>query len=689
MWARSWFFLFLVSLAVSAANQKSIAEIWSESGRFKIGNRSAPEWNEWMQLPFKEREFLVQFPAGEFNHETSLVLLQDNIKNEWEVFLNGQRLGLLFQLEYPLWISFKVPAGLLKPTGNELRIAPRKEIDREDIVLGPIQLASSPVLHRPNLGLVKVSVRGEKGEPLPARITITDPARNLALFRTTVTNEAMAVRPGVVYSLDGKADLELPAGSYRIYASRGAEYGVASMPLEITAGETRKVNLRIAREVQLPGWKNCDTHVHTLTLSKHGDAKLTERIVTMAGEGLDAAVTTEHNLTTNYSHPQLSSRWLTVSIPGNEITTARGHFNIFPLPLAGSNGTNRFPNPQLTNWTDLMKEFTTLTPQAFRVLNHPTDVHAGFRPFSSSNLHLPTGKFKFPLIFHGIELINSGAMQSDQMAVVSNWFALLNHGNQITGVGSSDSHDITRYVVGQGRTYFKVPKETQDSLPAALADSLKAGRAVASLGLFCEIEKVRWRSSKKQKQLVVEVSTKGASWMLADRVQLFANGQLVAQTNLFMAASKKGGWRKKHSFTLPAPAHDVYLVAIASGPGIVEPFWQTPRPYQKDTTVWAPRNYGITNPFRVDADQDGNWESPREIAQRLVLENVNNFVGLQRTLSSVDDAVFAQLVELVSTFPPQKQSEALQQLHQIAAPARQQRIAEISESLRQFNSSGN
>ena len=61
-----------------------------------------------------------------------------------------------------------------------------------------------------------------------------------------------------------------------------------------------------------------------------------------------------------------------------------------------------------------------------------------------------------------MEVLNSSAQQSDFMLVYRDWFALLNHGYRITAVGSSDGHDVSRYIVGQGRTYIACPDERPD-----------------------------------------------------------------------------------------------------------------------------------------------------------------------------------------------------------------------------------
>ena len=69
------------------------------------------------------------------------------------------------------------------------------------------------------------------------------------------------------------------------------------------------------------------------------------------------------------------------------------------------------------------------------------------------------------------------------MSVFEDWFALLNAGHRIVAVGSSDGHDVSRYIVGQGRTYIECDDRDVAKLDVeAACRNLKAGRAYVSMG---------------------------------------------------------------------------------------------------------------------------------------------------------------------------------------------------------------
>ena len=103
-----------------------------------------------------------------------------------------------------------------------------------------------------------------------------------------------------------------------------------------TSGSTAHrlaIALKIRREVTMCGYVSCDTHLHTLELSGHRDASFDELVLATAREGLDLIVVTEHNRFADHSAAlrKLGLGGWVISIPGAEITTAIGYFNIFPV----------------------------------------------------------------------------------------------------------------------------------------------------------------------------------------------------------------------------------------------------------------------------------------------------------------------------------------------------------------------
>ena len=104
--------------------------------------------------------------------------------------------------------------------------------------------------------------------------------------------------------------------------------------------------------------------------------------------------------------------------------------------------------------------------------------------------------------------------------------------------------------------------------------------------------------------------------------------------------------KAKVTWTMPRPAHDVHLVAIATGPGVTAPFWAIPRPYQPASRRWEGRVIGSTNPIWLDADGDGRFSSARDYARQLVARHGTDPVKLLPALKNFDEAVAAQAASL-------------------------------------------
>src|SRR5207244_12585653 len=104
----------------------------------------------------------------------------------------------------------------------------------------------------------------------------------------------------------------------------------------------------------------------------------------------------------------------------------------------------------------------------------------------------------------------------------------------------------------------------------------------------------------------------------ADKVELFANGIKIREQHL--GPVRANGNEKVPSnsqsitWKIPRPAHDVYLVAVASGPGITVSYWAISPPFQPGSPSRDPRVIGATNPLWVDADGDGKFTAPRTYA---------------------------------------------------------------------------
>jgi hypothetical protein len=613
----------------------------------------AGDRREWAEFPARAEgpSLTVRFRAGPNDGEWALRLRQQDVKQPWRVLLNGKELGRLLADENDMALWLAVPAGRLEAGENVLRV---EAGDREpdDIRVGELTLDDRPVARVLTEATVEVTVReaGRDGKTAaaPCRVTVLNKQGALVALGAA-SGPGRAVRPGVVYTADGRARFGLPAGDYTVHAGRGFEYGVASAALALRPGDVARQELVLRRQVPTEGWVSCDTHVHSLTWSGHGDATADERVVAIAGEGVELPVATEHNRQVDYHAAAVRQGvrgWFT-PVVGNEVTTAVGHFNVFPAPAGG-----RVPDFQVKDWSRLGVSIAERTAAPVVVLNHPYDLHAGFRPFGPERHLALTGERLDgrELPANALEVVNSGAQQSDVLRPYRAWFGLLFRGLPLTPVGASDSHDVSRYIVGQGRTYVRCRDDRPGHIDVAAAvKSLREGRVLVSCGLLAEIT-VNGKYgpgdlAPAPGEVRVKVRVLGPDWVTAEKVELYANGHKLREARV--TDGKRAGVKWEEEWRLPRFRHDAWLAAVASGPGVRELYWPIAKPYQPTSPVVERRVLGATGAVWLDADGDGKRTSAREYAERLWREADGKWPGLVKALGGYDEAVAAQAPSLL------------------------------------------
>jgi len=512
-----------VFCCVAALGQAAAGPVVIDPGTHHLGTPGFPEWQEFEGRTPHGRRLDLTFEARKNETPHTLFLRQWQVKYSWAVLLNDRRLGRLATIDTRLVHDLPIPKGLLRDGTNKLSIVAPKATD--DIEVGDFWIAPGPRKTALGQAWIEVSVR----DAIPCRITVTDEKGHLAALHSGKT-DTLALRPGVAYTGDGSAQLGVLPGRYTVYASRGFEYGVAHKQVTVAAGETAVVPLEIRREVPTPNLVACDTHIHTLTFSGHGDSTTEERMLTIAGEGIELAVSTDHNHHADYQPAAVktaTSQHFTTVI-GNEVTTKTAHFNAFPIEP-----DSPLPNHELSDWTQLMQAMRAVPGVRVITLNHPRDDHTSFTPLDPEHFNPVSGAHLDgePYTFDALEVVTSAAMQSDIMLLYHDWFAMLNHGTRIAAIGSSDTHDVSRFILGQARTYVVCPDDDPANIDVARAcESFRSMRAYVSMGLLT-------RMSVGKKYTVgdlatglgdtfeVTVNVLGPSWVRADRVDLYANGQ--------------------------------------------------------------------------------------------------------------------------------------------------------------------
>lgn len=643
---------------------------------------------EWSEFPAQAaaRSLRIAFDAAATADEWCLSLKQQNVRERWIVRINDTLIGELHRDENPILGYWTVPPDTLRDGANVLTIT--SPSDRpDDIRIGDVTIhrrSRTDVLHEARV-IVRV-VEADNRSPLPARITLTQDGHLMTVGAES--GDSMAVRPGVIYC-NGRAEFGVPAGQYDLVVGRGPEYGIDVEPLSLQAGSTARQTARLARRVDTRGWVAGDTHVHTLTHSGHGDAGIRERMLTIAGECVELPIATDHNTHVDYrsiAREMDLDRFFTPVI-GNEVTTRIGHFNIFPVRSAET----PVPDFEPADWAELSRSLQTTPDVRAVILNHGRDIHAGFRPFDPQHHLSLTGRTLDGSVLpaNAMEIINSAAQQSDMMMLVRDWMRLMNAGTVLTPVGSSDSHDVARHFVGQGRTWIRCPDDNPAAIPVDTAvENFLAGRVTVGCGLFADITV---DSRFGPGDLVparplhsVTIDAAGSYWVKADTIELYQNGRLIHSEQIPQPRRHRAGVKYRCTLAhLPQPAHDTFLVAVVRGPGVTSLYWPIARPWQPTSPDWTPLCLAVTGAVRVDADGDGHWSSAADIARDICSRHAFDPVAVLRSLESCDYAVCVHAAEQLLEHDPAAFHERILPMTQQADPTCREAFADFRAAWRE------
>ncbi len=358
-----------------------------------------------------------------------------------------------------------------------------------------------------------VFVVDERGRPAPSKVTLVgtfpaaqagEPARDflydLRRGERTRPTSLEATRTDyiekVVYTDRGRAHAAVPPGTYELVVTRGPEYELSRQPVTLTAGATAQVDVALERAFDTTGWVAMDSHLHG-NHSSDSDHTPDTRLRTAAGEGVEIAVATDHNVVSDYSPAVASSGlldWI-LALPGIELTTFEmGHFNGFPLQLDPSStrgGEILWAGQTPTSIFTQLRDAGGGRDQTIVQVNHPVTsilgyfaqfhldpetgdtyvpqgLSAAFAPFRDEfdagnfsldvdaieivnaktlvDVHnfrapdpLPAGPFPDPQPVAG-ELVRDAQGHIEYPGTVDTWFTLLDRDLRPTAVGTSDSH---------------------------------------------------------------------------------------------------------------------------------------------------------------------------------------------------------------------------------------------------------
>ncbi len=153
------------SLARDAAPQRQVVE----QKLLHLRSGMEREWSEFPETPTSQR-LDATFSSRKNSAEQTLLVWQEDVKQVWNVLLNGKRLGELVRDENDMIVTFAIPASTLVDGENALRIeSPSSSKDTsDDIRVGQIAIQERPVFESLREATVEIEVvDADTKKPLP------------------------------------------------------------------------------------------------------------------------------------------------------------------------------------------------------------------------------------------------------------------------------------------------------------------------------------------------------------------------------------------------------------------------------------------------------------------------------------------------------------------------------------------
>jgi hypothetical protein len=470
----------------------------------------------------------------------------------------------------------------------------------EDEELGTVREGAELALNLvpPRPGTLSFIVTDGQGQPMSGRLVVhgISPTKDPDLVPGL--NEAGS--HNMLYTLTGSGSVELPAGRYDVLVTHGPEYSLPRQELEVNSDLGATFRAELTRTVDTSGYLASDFHVHA-SPSHDSNASLTDRVLTLAAEGIELAVPTDHNHVTDYAdtlHAEHLEGKL-ASTPGIEITTLHwGHFNAFPYPKGVE-----IPPYHETSPLEIFAVVRARAPQAVLQVNHPRMPGVGY--FNRGEVDTKNGTAESPgfsFAFDTLEVSNGFDLEDPAVFErnLHEWFELLNVGHRYTAVGNSDTHRVVLQWAGWPRTYVRVPdQDVTKVVPLEVARALIAGHATVSCGIFVLPQangSAGPGDSVQGPRVSLAISLRAPEWIDVSHVEIYANGAKVEERHRD-APLHKSVWNLEVDLQFKA---DTWLVVVARG----DKFMNDALPGK-----WI-KPFGFSNPIYVDADSDGVFVTP-------------------------------------------------------------------------------
>lgn len=519
--------------------------------------------------------------------------------------------------------------------------------------------------------VVSVEVRdASTGLRMPAKVTVFSSTGEPKNLGTNTGGALVSWFQNKVFMGAGAASIDLPAGVYDIWASRGVEWSVEHQTLDTSAPHALVFNL--TRSVDTSGFLAADFHIHARpsfesALQSPKLPELPDRVLQYMTEGIEILGSADHDCVVDYS-PVIQSLGLSAlvtSLVGAEATPGldaspdgngncdqigpgyppgsaeTGHWNAFPIAANSVYTTTADTGVSVTaaaiyDYLHTLGDSNTLIQ-----LNHPyfktSAANIGWMdkrgfdpnvpiPATWPGSDTPTNAFmRHPSVVPGsttqgldfdvLEMWAGGAVAQGRSTRAA-WFSLLDQGFLKVATANGDAHNAQRSA-GYPRTLVQLGTDDPTAVtPNQIAAAVRAGRVIGTTGpipnLTVDGTGLGGLVTDTDGTVDVAVNVQAAPWIPVQEIRVIVNGA-VAQTIALSAQTPEPSVR--YANTLPiAITKDSWILIEAGDPLPADPNAEPPVPYEYSrVTAGAPFAAGTTAGFTplsftnpVFVDFDGN-----------------------------------------------------------------------------------
>jgi hypothetical protein len=441
-----------------------------------------------------------------------------------------------------LWVEHKARLPGFQGTIYALSAAPNRDAPRAGVPLTvdcELSYETLPLPARapvPDTGTLALAVSDENAAPLPAKVRIERVGQRTALFDA---DGGLDGADRFMWTGNGKLERSLAPGAYQLFVTSGIERDAASLSVDIRGGSRLVRDVRLPRVIATPGVISADLHLHQAP-SVDADVSLPARVVSVAAEGVELAVATDHYVVTDLEpivRALQSEGVLTAELAtwiGTEVSTLGhrfGHFNVFPLE---AHQNVRYRD---TTVDELFADARRQVQSGIVQVNHPRlEPNLGY--FTYFGIDDETGLMSRPGFnrnFDTLEVYNGDDAYEIKAVrrVFVDWLHLLGLGERWPATGSSDSHKLAFLDPGLPRTLIRHAESGTDAEDVLaprerILAALKAGRSQVTSGPIITADvngkQPGERLTEAGSSVALQVRVQAAPWISVSNIEVYVGG---------------------------------------------------------------------------------------------------------------------------------------------------------------------